>query len=138
MVAAAAVAGSYQTFPLGLQTAGKGYEQKTQYSGTELDLGLPLQCTSEHAAAAGVWRTGWGEGEFEIGSYLNKQRSVTTWRITLKGSTADVARFSGATQTLEKPKAFNVETTLTGVLLTAKRAAGESSEIITIDPGNSS
>ncbi len=68
---------------------------------------------------------------------IAKQRNATTWRITLKGSLAEVVAFTGATQTLEGAEQFVVIRGPAGLLLT-RNDARLSIQTITIDPSNSS
>jgi hypothetical protein len=65
-----------------------------------------------------------------------RQKNVTTWRVSLRRSDAEVVAFSGATQTLEAPELFAVQQTTAGVALF--RQDGLNSQTITIDLANSS
>jgi hypothetical protein len=118
------------------QSNSNSWERKESYTGTELSLQSSLQCKSDQLASGGFWRT--GADAIEQGGRLGRESRITTWRITIQEKIAEVARFSGATQTLDEPQLFNVERTSGGLLLTSTRQPGESLQIITIDPSSSS
>jgi hypothetical protein len=108
-----------------------------QYTGAPL-LGNAFQCKSDEVAAAGFWRDLISK-QVKQSASVAKQRSITIWRVALKGPIAEVTAFTGATQTVEEPQIFTVEHTTGGLLLIYRdRASGESPQIITIDPGNGS
>lgn len=113
-------------------------EPTTKYRGPSVKVSDPLLCKSNEWTAGGFWRHV-KSMEVEKGARIAKEPSITTWRITIKGEIAEVIRFSGATQTLEEPEIFSVETTFGGLLLMSKnRPYGVSPQIITVDTSNSS
>lgn len=114
--------------------------REVPYKGQKLDGQLYL-CKSDRVVSAGFRRDVASGSQVEVAD-ITKQRSVTTWRITLRGNQADVAAFTGATQTLEAPTAFSVHLAPASVLLTRQGepllGAGVFSETITIDLASSS
>lgn len=118
--------------------AGQKTERLSPYSGSELK-GEILLCTSDQVAAGGYWY----ESKTKVteqGATIGKESRVTTWRITLRKTTADVIRFSGTSQTIEEPEVYSLEVTATGgwLLVWQNRPPGSSPQVITIDPSNSS
>ena len=108
-----------------------------EYKGRELK-GDTFLCRSSEVAEAGFVRD-LGTLRVDQTAAVSKQSRVTTWRITLRGATAEVITFSGATQALERPEVYGVERTTGGLLLVwQSREAGQSPQIITIDALNSS
>jgi hypothetical protein len=113
------------------------FKDLTKHKGVELKTDTFL-CKSNYLAAAGFWRN-FNDSTIEEGIVISDESKTTTWRITLKGITAEVIRYSGATETLEQPEIFSVEPTIGGFLLISKqRSLGESTQIITIDVSSSS
>ena len=111
-------------------------ERKVPFIAIAIAPGMALQCKSDQVASGGFWRT--PSGSTEEGGKLGKESNTTTWRISIKGKTADVVRFAGATQSLDEPEVFDLEDTGGGLLLTSRRGSGESPQIITIDLASSS
>jgi hypothetical protein len=113
-------------------------ERLTPYSGPNL-RGKVFPCTANQNVAGGYWAEG-STSRIEQGSMGGRQTKATTWRVTLKTETAEVIRFSGASQTLEEPEVYSLEATPSGGLLLVwrNRPSGYSPQIMTIDPANSS
>lgn len=107
------------------------------YEGPKL-IGDTWLCTSDDYVAGGFWER--PEGKATEQGARNDAQPKTTWRIAIKGQRADVIRFSGATQAIEEPEVYSVETTRTGgvLLVWQNRPAGFSTQVISIDPTNSS
>lgn len=108
--------------------------RSTPYSGRPLDGSIFL-CSSDSVAAGGFRK------EVETGrvlqiAELSREKNSTTWRITLRRDQAEVAAFTGATQTLDAPEVFGVSRTADA--LSMFRREGLNSQTITIDLGNSS
>lgn len=119
-------------------SSGGNIERITKYRGPSIEVSEPLLCKSNEWAAGGFWRNP-RSVDIEKGARVATEPDTTTWRITIKGETAEVIRFSGAMQTLEKPEVFSVELTTGGLLLISKsRPHGVSPQIITIDLSNAS
>jgi hypothetical protein len=108
-----------------------------EYRGIAL-RGTTFLCKSDDVAAAGFWRDIDSKRVTRDAS-VTKQSNTTTWRIKLLGQTAEVIAYTGATQTVEAPERFTVEQATGGLMLvSADRGAGESPQVITIDPTNGS
>jgi len=121
----------------GVAEAGQNVERLVPYSGTEL-TGSTFLCTSDQVAAGGYWYDATRD-TVEEGASIHKETTVTTWRITLTEGSAQVIRFSGASQTIENPEIFSREITPAGGLLfVSQRLSGFSPQVITIDLTNSS
>jgi len=114
--------------------AGQDFSREVVYRGTKLE-GEVYLCTSDRATSSGFRRDA-GSGTVTEIAEVSRQRKTTTWRVTLKGSQAEVVVFTGATQTLEAAEQFTVSRGAAGLLLT--RHDGLSTQTITIDPSNSS
>lgn len=108
------------------------FSQETVYRGPKLD-GNVFLCKSDRVAEAGFFQSSDKGGVTEIAS-ISKQRSTTTWRISLTGSQAEVVAFTGATQTLEAAESFSVHRGSTGVLLTRQDSRPSSQTITLICP----
>lgn len=115
------------------------YSREVRYEGRKLD-GQVFLCRSDRAVGVG-YRVDAVSGNLVEVTDVARQRNVTTWRIALRGSQADVVTFTGATQTLEAPTVFSVRRTQASMLLSRQGepalVAGASSETITIDMANS-
>ncbi len=108
--------------------------QEVEYRGAQLE-GEVFLCTSDLVTTAGFLRDP-SEGKVTQVTGVFEQENVTTWRITLRDSEAEVVAFQGATQTLEAAERFAVRRGPLGVLLTMLK--GTSSQTIAIDLSNSS
>ncbi len=111
------------------------FSHEFAYRGAKLE-GEVFLCTSDRVASAGFRRDAIKGVVTEVAD-IAKQRNTTTWRITLKGSQAEVVAFTGATQTLEVAEQFSVHRGPLGLLLTWQDRK-PSSQTITIDLSNSS
>lgn len=115
------------------------FEQIAPFQGRPL---IPDQksylCKANDVIQGGYWRLDAASEEFERGARVRKER-MTTWRITLQGNTAQVIRFTGASQALEEPESYTVDLMSNGgLLLIYHRASGHASQVISINPENSS
>ena len=132
ILVAAAVVGA-----ISLQAGVQEVDRRDPYNGSELK-GEIFLCRSDQLAAGGFWREAIGSQPRQ-GTMSGRESTVTTWRITLNGRSADVLRYSGATQTLEAPERYTVEERGTGlILIFTSRLVGDSLQTITIDRANSS
>ncbi len=115
-------------------------EKKAPYHGPSLRPAKTYLCKSDQAVQGGFWLSEFGPDLLvEQAGRISKEPN-TTWRITIRGDSAEVIRFSGATQALEEPEIYTVGITAGGGLLLVyeRPARGYSPQIITIDPKNSS
>lgn len=114
-------------------------DRRAPYTGQKLVLSSGvLMCTSDRLAAGGYWN---GPGSsVQQGALINRESNVNRWRITITRVGAEVIRFSGTTQSIEKPELYTVEVTPAGGLLLVwkDRPEGFSPQIITIDTTTSS
>jgi hypothetical protein len=119
--------------------ATQNVDRRAPFSGQKLLLNSGvLMCTSDQLAAAGYWN---GPGSaVQQGALINRESNVNRWRITITRAGAEVIRFSGTSQTIEKPELYTVEVTPAGglLLIWKDRPEGFSPQIITIDTTTSS
>lgn len=90
--------------------------REVAYRGSKLE-GEVYLCTSDRVTSAGFRRNP-DDGTVAEVAEISKQRNITTWRITLKKTQAEVIALTGATQTLEAPEQFLVSRGPGGLLLT--------------------
>lgn len=107
------------------------------YIGSKLTA-TSLLCKSDQMASAGFFRDIL-TSKVETQAYIHSESKPSVWKIKLKANSAEVIRFSGAKETIEDVETYNVENTVSGLLLTSQRLEqGTSPQIITIDNSNSS
>lgn len=107
------------------------------YIGVKLTA-TAILCKSDRIASAGFFPD-LKTGKVETVALIHHESKPSTWRIILKGNSAEVIRFSGATQTIEETEIYTVENTTGGILMISQRGEqGTSPQIITIDKSNSS
>lgn len=114
--------------------SGADVARTTPYSGASLE-GDVFLCNSDNVTAGG-FRKELENGRVVQIAEVTRQKNFTTWRITIRSDQAEVAAFSGATQTLEAPETFALRRTAGAIAMF--RQEGVNSQTITIDLGNSS
>jgi hypothetical protein len=115
--------------------ASQNFSREVAYSGPKLQ-GEVYLCKSDHVASAGFRRDP-ETGAMKQVAEISKQKTITTWRIMLKGNQAEVAAFTGSTQVLEAAQQFSVTRGENSVLFTYSDRR-PSIQAITIDLSNSS
>ena len=110
------------------------FSREFSYHGSKLE-GDVFLCKSDKVVAAGYLNDMIREEVTEIVD-VSKQKNDTTWRITLKGQTAEVVAFTGATQTLEAAETFSYHNDESGQYLTLSQV-DRGAQVITIDRANS-
>lgn len=115
------------------------FSRTLPYKGRKLE-GEVFLCTSDHVVG-GSFRRDAVTQEVTEDAAVSTERAKSTWRITLKGSKADVVAFTGATQTLETAEEFVVYRREKSVLLTRQDRSLTGTpgvQTITIDLSSSS
>jgi hypothetical protein len=113
------------------------YKELIPYSGSKLSS-LTWTCRSSRVTAAGYWRD-IHKNSIDAGSMISSESEMSTWRISVKDNVgAEVTRYSGASQTVEKTQVFSAAFTSGGIQLISQHSPSESPEVITIDLGSSS
>ena len=110
--------------------------REVPYQGIGIEVaGDVFQCRSDKVVAGAFLRDLMKESVTEYAA-LTKETHISTWRVSVRGTHADVIGVGGATQTVDAVKTFEVTRSASGLF--AVRLSDKGFEAVSIDSTNGS